>query len=369
MNDICLMVESIEEIIDSINFKKVYTYFEKQKIAIYKDGFLYFKDCKINFLPSIRDSITNLKDYAVLNYESLHHDNLINAGFFIKQMILNMFYRRHDGRIPNDLIALQYPKIYLNFDYLRYERQLLMKAYSASDNYVKLNYLRMFLNVRDLRRQLVGNEFSMLEYGLETITGLSEYAMYKAIYSLDKKTMKNRIKDLMQDFNLNSNNYFDFRHSNLYSGLFLSLLMSDLQIDIETLYESNQTLYQTLCKKVNFIREPIAFKSDKNLLEKLTKYEEEIAEKFTIFFENEHKRVTGYYQIFAYDPDRIFTDKDNLYHESFVVLKNLLNNELIKIDGPVITKIIDNSYDIVTTYHYIDMKKNKIGKRGKKKIL
>ena len=139
--------------------------------------------------------------------------------------------------------------------------------------------------------------------------------------------------------------------------------MSELQIDIEKIFESNQTLYQTLTSKINFIREPIAFKSDKNLLEKLNQYEEEVAEKFITFFENTPKRVNGYFQIFAYDPNRIFIDKDSLYHESFVVLKNLLNNELVKIEGPVVTKILVNSYDVVTSYHYLELKKSKKGKK------
>ena len=151
----------------------------------------------------------------------------------------------------------------------------------------------------------------------------------------------------------------------MFSGFLLILLMNDLQIDIEMLYESELNLYQVLCKKVNFIREPIAFKSDKNLLQRITEYEESISEKFSIFFENEPKRVAGYYQIFAFDPERIFVDKDNLYHESFVILKNLLNNELVKIEGPVITKIMDNSFDIVTSYHYLDNKKSK-GKSKRK---
>lgn len=366
MHEISLLVGSIEEIIDSINFKKIYSFFKKQKIAIYNDGFLYFSDCRLAFDNSVRNSINNLRDFAILNYESLVYDNLINAGLFIKQMVLNMFYKKHDRRIPNDLIALQYPKIYLNFDYMRYERQLLLKAYSASDNYVKLNYFRMFLNVRDLRRQLIGNEFSMLEYGLETITGLSEYAMYKAISTIDKRVMKSRIKDIISIFSVTSSEYFDFRHCNIYSGLFLILIMNDLQIDIEQLYESDQTLYQVVSKKVNFIREPIAFRSDKSLLQKLTKYEENVAEKFSIFFDNNPKRVTGYFQIFAFDPERIFVDKDNLYHESFVILKNLLNNDLIKIEGPVITKVLDNSYDIVTSYHYLEHRSNKIKKKSKR---
>ena len=109
------------------------------------------------------------------------------------------------------------------------------------------------------------------------------------------------------------------------------------------------------------------FRSDKTLLQKLTEYEDEVSEKFAIFFDNEPKRATGYYQIFAFDPERVFVDKDKLYHESFIVLKNLLNNELIKIEGPVVTKVLDNSYDIVTSYHYLEHKNGKI-KKSKRKL-
>ena len=70
MNEISTLVSEISEIIDSINFKKIYRFFEKQKIAIYHDGFLYFTDKKIPFTNSIRDSINEVKDLAILNYES-----------------------------------------------------------------------------------------------------------------------------------------------------------------------------------------------------------------------------------------------------------------------------------------------------------
>ena len=38
--------------------------------------------------------------------------------------------------------------------------------------------------------------------------------------------------------------FIDFSHCNLYSGLFLLLVMNDLQIDIEQLYESEEILYE-----------------------------------------------------------------------------------------------------------------------------
>lgn len=366
MRDLCSLVDSIEKIIDTVNFKKIYNYIEKQKIAIYNDGFLYFSDSVTSFSLNTRENIRNHYNIAILNYEDLEDNNYINAGLFVKQMVLNMFYRNHDRRIPNNLIALKYPSIYLNYDYMRYERQLLIKAFSATDNYVKLNNFRMFLNVRDLRRQLIGNEFSMLEYGLETIYGLSDYAMLKTIELLDKKLMKSLLKSLVTNFHNIAKDCFDFTHANLYSGLFIVLLMIELQIDIIDLFESDLTLYQICSKKINFIREPIAFRSDKTLLEKLNEYEASISEKFAVFFENEPKRVNGYFQIYAYDPDRIVVDKDNFYHESFVILKNLTNHELIKLNGPIVTKVLDNSYDIVTSYYYLEMKRN-FPKRKKKK--
>lgn len=366
MNDYCLKVLEIEKVIKTINFKKVYNYIKLQNIAIYKDGFLYFSDSKVPYYSNIRQNINEYKNYAILNDEELNESNFYNAALFVRQMVLNMFYENHDRRIPNDLIALQYPNIYLNFDYMQYERQLLLKAITMSDIYVKLNYLRMFLNVRDLRRQLIGNDFSMLEYGLETITGLADYTLYKALLFLDRKQAKSIIKSLISRFISLGKDHFDFRHANVFSGFFLLILMNDLQFEIENIYDSDQTLYQIISRKVNFIREPIAFRSDKNLLNKINEYEASISEKFAVFFDTNPKRVTGYYQIFAYDPERVFVDKDNLYHESFVVLKNLLNNELIKIQGPVVTKIMDNSYDIVSQYYYIELLKNakKRKKRG-----
>ena len=121
-------VKNIQNIINSVNLKKIYRNFEKKPIAVYNDGFLYYMDEVIPFPSDMRESIAINKKYAVLNYEKLGSDDNLNAGRFIRRMVLNMFYERHDRRIPNDLIALRYPKVYLNFDYMRYERALLLKS-------------------------------------------------------------------------------------------------------------------------------------------------------------------------------------------------------------------------------------------------
>lgn len=347
-------VKEIEDIINSINFKNIYAYFEKQKIAIYEDRLLYLPDNTVKFVKDVRESIKEYSSYAILNHDCLVNNNIINAGLFVKQMLINSFYRHHDKRIPNDLIGLRYPRIFLNYDYMNYERQLIVKSISAKDNYIKLNYFRMFLNVRDLRRQLIGNEYSMQEYNLETIEGLASFLMFKVIEQLDKNISKTYFKDCIKEFTTITKGSFDFYNVNSEIGFFMAIIMNDLGLDIKILYEGSDTLYQLASNKIKFIREPISYRSDKTLINKLEKYEASISEKFTVFFENNPKRVTGSYQIFAYDPKRIFVDKDNLYHESFVILKNLLNNELIRLNGPVITKVLDNSIDIVTSYHFIE---------------
>ena len=356
INDV---VNEIQSTINSVNFNKIYKYFPMQKIAIYNDGFLYVGDKAIKFQNNIRESIKDCSEYVVINYESLEQDTILNVGKFIRKMIINNFYKHHDKRIPNDLIALRYPHIFLNYDYMSYEKQLILKALSAKDNYLKLNHFRMFLNVRDLRRQMIGNEFSMLEYNLETIEGLAQYISYKVIESLDKAKGKEFYKKIVNKFSVVNREYFDFHNANYNIGYLMSIVMVDLGIDISELLETDNTLYQFATSKIKFIREPISYRSDKALIENIRKYEEDVSEKFTLFFENNPERVYGSFQIFAYDPTRIFVDKDNLYHESFVVLKNLLNNELIKLDGPVITKVLENSIDIVTSYHYLSKKKKK----------
>ena len=358
-------VKNIQNIIDSVNMKKIYKYFEKQPIAVYNDGFLYYMDEVIPFPSDIRESVALNKKYAVLNYEKLGNDDNLNAGRFIRRMVLNMFYERHDKRIPNDLIALRYPKIYLNFDYMRYERALLMKSIGANDKNIKLNFFRMFLNVRDLRRQIIGNEFSILEYNLETIEGLADYTMFKFISALDNRKVKEYMKPLINEYNIDSKDYFDFRHKNMYSGLMIAFILNELNFDIQAFFDNDNSFYQLATEKIKFIREPISYKSDKTLHDNLSKYEEEVREKFNLFFENEPKRVYGTYQIYAYDPKRMFIDKESIFHESFVVLKDLLTNELIKIEGPIVTKTVDNSIDVVTQYFYFDKSKNK---RKRKKV-
>lgn len=341
--------KQIENIIDMVDFNEVYRYFEKQKVAIYQDGFLYFSDIKMQY--SINDLLPN--EWAIVNYDDLSNDDMFNAGMFIQKMFVNMFYKRHDARIPIDLVALDYPQIYLNFDYMRYERQMLYKAATTADRNIKMNYFRMFINVRDLRKQIIGPSFSKLEYQLETIEGLSQYAMYKAIKTIQKKKADNIFKELTIDFNALSREYFDFRHANMYSGLLICKILEELQINFEELYGNETTIFDFVLTKIKYIAEPIAFKSDKALIANWNKYNEEISERMQIFFENNPKKINGYYQIYGYDPERIFKSKGNVFHESFVILKDLLTNELIYLVGPIVTKILDNSIDIVTTYYQL----------------
>ena len=352
-------VKEIEKIIESVKFKTIYEYFEKYKIGIYDDRNLYFSDETVKFSKEVRDNIKSFSNRVILNLDSLTSDDRINAGLFIKNMLIKSFYIHHDKRIPQELISVRYPRIFLNYDYMHYERKLIVKAVNAKDNYLRLNYFRMFLNVRDLRRQMIGNEYSMQEYNLETIDGLSNFLMYKVLEQLDKNVAKSYFKDTFKRFTSSFGQSFDFYNVNSDIGFFMSTILDDLGFDVRLLYESNETLYQLATSKIKFIREPISYRSDRTLISNLNKYEESIAEKFTNFFENNPKRVQGAFQIFAYDPKRIFVDKDNLYHESFIILKNLFNNELITLNGPVITKVLDNSIDIVTSYHFFEYKKKR----------
>ena len=343
MEELLSRVIKINEILDSVTVG--YGNIKRCPVGIYKDGKIY-----TNLGVYELNEIENINEYSIVNAEAIYQDDVINAGLFIKNMTENHFYRCKDARLPNDLLALDYPNVYLNYDYLSYERKLLLKGISTNDRYLKMSFFRMFLNVRDLRKQMIGKEFSMLEYQLETIEGLSQYIMYRFLVGYDKKYHK-FIKSIIKDSLTEINSLFSFRYRNIYSGIMILLMFEDLGVNIEELYESNDTLYQYVVKHLNFIKEPIPLKSDKALLSKLNEYNENVSEKFAIYFENDPKKVNGSWQIYQYDPLRIYKDKNNIYHESFVVLKSLLDNKLIYLEGPIITRVMENSIDIVNCYY------------------
>lgn len=320
--------------------------FQPQKIGIYDKCRFYTSD-------GVAEYSDEYQNYAIMNSDELINDDIIDAANFLKIMVYNNFYQSSDPRLPNDLLALDYPVIYLNYDYLRYERNLLLKAFCTTDKYLRLNYFRMFLNVRDLRRQMIGDEFSLQEYRLETIEGLSQYVMCKALLKYDKKKYSKYLKFLMETFNQISKQYFTFRHANAFSGLMIALILDSMQFKVEELLVSNETLYQYTVRKISFYREPITIKSDKSLLENLKEFQNSLAEKFAIYFDNEPKKICGSWQIYQYDANRMYKDKGNIYHESFVVLRSLLDNSLLRLEGPVITKIMDNSIDIVIAYYQL----------------
>ena len=343
VNELITRIQKIKEILNSVSLD--FCQLKMYPIAVYYNGMIYTDQGEYMI-----SEIENISDYAIINFDNLYDDDVVNAGYCVKIMAENNFYRKKDVRIPNDLLALDYPNVYLNYDYLSYERKLLMKGLTISDRYVKLNYLRMFLNIRDLRDQIIGTEFSVLEYQLETIEGLSQYAMYRFMISYDKKYQK-FFKNKLTKIEYETASYFSFRYRNKYSGLMMLLYFEEFGLNIERLYSSSDTLYQLAIEHFKFIKEPIPIKSDKQLLENLYEYDDAITEKFTIYFENDPKKIFGSWQIYQYDPLRIYKNKSNIYHESFVVLKSLLDNELLYLEGPIITKVMENSIDIVTCYY------------------
>lgn len=353
------VIHKIAELWNGIDWKDLGVSLKEYKIGIYYEGDIYFSKGKRAFSSLTLEE----KKYSIfLDYNRLlEEDPILYLATFIKEGILKKLYLDYQEKIPNELLGLDYPQNYLNLDYIHFERSLFVKAIRSTNKYEKINYLRMILNVRDLRTQMIGEEFSQLEDQFQTIYGLSEYGMWKVLGQFQKVKQQNYIKHILNTFAHLDKTEFTFRKLNPNSGLLLLVLMDTLGYSMIDIWKiKKMTIYDFCCKKISFIHEPVSFKNDQTLIKKLEQFHERSDELLKDYFAKEPKKCFGQYQIYNFDPDNMFKRNHNIYHGNYVVLKNLTTSELEYFSGPIVTKIMENSLDIVTTYYYLI---NKIKKK------
>lgn len=310
--------------------------------GFYLNGSVYTKDNVLLF------NEINHDNFCLLNKPNNDEKPLFLAACFVSKMVYDNFYLNNDKRLPNDLYAIDYPMNYLNFDYMRYERELLLKANKQNNNYEKISYFRMFLNVRELRSQLLEEGFSNQEYRLETITGLSYYAMIIFMRKYNKTLAKKYIKEILSNFTKVSLNHFDFRTANINSGLLQLLVLDELNYRVMDLFKNDITIFKFAISKIEFIKEPISFINDVPLIDNIKNYMEEVQSIFSNFFLRDPIRITGQFKLIGFNPNTIIRNKNNIFHADFIVVEDLKKKKIIQYDGPVVTKIKEGSYNIVT---------------------
>ncbi len=326
------LINKINEAIDLVNFDNIFKGFIKRTFAIYNDGLLYYADKEIPYSNDVEELIITNID-VTLDYNIL-------AAKIISEMFDSFLSDKYPFRYPNYLNILNYPQNFLNIDYMKYERGLLLKGYVSKDLNEKLNYLRMFMNVRN-NRELIMNEYIKEEYNLETIEGLKDYCFYQALRQLSKKLAKNEIKEMIHKYRYDDK-YFDLKSCNYLSGFLMLMIMDDLKIMYSVNDLQKRSIFSTLLGKVEFIKESITYVPTASLINDIKRYNNEVKEIFLDFFIYPTKKISGTFLIHSCSYDYMVKLDNQIYHRQGVVLENL-NGELITLNSSIITRMDENN--------------------------
>lgn len=327
------LIKRINKQLDNLSFEALFSGFTRLEIAIYSENLLYFKDRIIPF--SVQNNV------AILQEVDINMPISVLAADAVREMFIIFLSKNYKKHFPNDFNVLDYPDNYLNLDYMSYEKKLLMKSYKTMDLNVKLNYLRMFMNVRGIRKTIIGEAIKE-EYRLETIRGLTLYVYYKALKKLNHKQSEKFLKESFYAMEFFSKEYFDIRHLSYFVGTTILLILEDLKIKISQYDLKNRTIFETMLGKINYIDEMINYMPTEGLYIKFKRYREEVKNVFIDFFAYKTKKVSGEFIITQYDPEGMMKIDNQIYHSSFVALEDL-NGKKIFINGPVITRVDDNN--------------------------
>lgn len=331
------LARRINKELDLIKFDSLFSGFERPRFALYNDGYLYYPD---KIMPYKKE-----KNVTIIGELDLDSPLAINVSMVVKQMFLDFLSSHYQMHFPNYLKILDYPFNYLNIDYMCYEKNLLLKGFLTKDLNEKLNYLRMFMNVRHIRKDLI-DDYIKEEYKNETINGLCEFIFYKVLKQLSPRLAHQYINEEIHSIKIYSRDFFDLYHQNHFVGCMLMMMLEDLKIRFSAFDLKNRTIFETILGKVEYIEEMISYIPTEGLIANIKRYNNEIKECFIDFFAYKTKKTSGEFKIIGFDPFRMIKNDNQIYHQNFVKIQDKYG-KIYFINGPVITRGND---DVVTCY-------------------
>lgn len=332
------LANKIDKELNKLDFDRLFPSFVKIPFALYHDGLLFYPKKIVPYEHKVNE--------AIVNYDK-EEPFAITVANVVREMFVQYLNRACPRHYPNEMNILNYPENFLNYDYMAYEKKLLLKSYNTKDLNEKLNYLRMFMNVRHVRESIIGNAI-YLEFKVETTTGLANYIFLKVLKLFNSRLYTQYIHEAIHTMDFYQRSYFDLRHYNYFVGCLVLLILDELKIYISIYDLKQRTIFETMRGKIEYIEEMISYVPTKNLINNLKHYKNEVKNLFLDFYAYKIKKVGGKFRIVVLDPNSIIKYENQIFHQKFVCLEDL-NGKSFLVQGPVITKM-DDENNVITYF-------------------
>lgn len=119
-------------------------------------------------------------------------DPEVLAADLVHEMFHAFQFSRGEGRLADELAALDYPEDVENFRVKQAENRLLLRAFHSADLAEKRSLLARFRALRDRRERLIGGAVQF-EYLPETVEGMAEYVGTQALAGLSPAKYRRRL--------------------------------------------------------------------------------------------------------------------------------------------------------------------------------
>jgi hypothetical protein len=343
----------IDEIIDSVNFDKIWSGFSKFKFALYDKVNVYFEDEVIPYDNRFLGNTSIEYDNKFIAIWYVDNADKVDAQILAADLIHEMFHafqRTHnEDRYPNDLIMLDYPDNIENYVVKHMENLILTNAFLSDDVNEKREFAKHYMSARKYRENLIGDIIKQ-EYYAETIEGIAEYVGCMALKQISYEKYAGRVKGYIENLKILDNRFFDTRRLSYYTGAIFCILLSNMGLNIHhKIGESENPLFLIIAKKSK-AKKPIVNFSIEDISDKIKKYANDKIKQFEDFFETHSERVESDYFICGYDPMNMIKIDNMILCSHFVMLKGNENNEPVFIQGPVVVNLKKDSCNEVCSY-------------------
>jgi hypothetical protein len=343
----------VNEILNRIDFNKIWRGFSKFNFALYNETEVYLQDEVIpydrRFLGNTAIEYNNeyiaiwhVEDPAAEDPETLSAD-LTHEMFHAFQQ------KNRESRYPDDLKLLNYPDNTENFLLKYSENQLLARAFISKTKREKIKCLKQFMSARKYRESLIGDIVKQ-EYLSETIEGMAEFAGITALRQISGDKYKKRINGYIENLKSMDGRFFEIRRMLYHSGALFCILLSEAGLDFyHAVGGVKFPLFSIAAGEINGEKPGVDI--DKELvLSEIDKYAFEKKQKFAEFESSHNEKAEKDCYICGYDPMNMIRMGDKLLCVRFVMLKSEADDNPMFIQGPVMVNLKSGSANEVLSY-------------------
>lgn len=296
-----------------------------------------------------------------LDYNNLDDNELISLlhheAFHVFQKKSSLWYKSE----PNDMLSSFYPLNLENLLIREEERRLLYKIVLEKDENKSIEYINMFISLREKRKGIIGIYFDY-ELKVETMEGTATF-VEKQIYELlggsyldyYEKTLNNNPKDLK-----------NFRATMYSSGSALCHILKRFDNNWEIDFLKNDLSIYDYFKSLFKIRiVEVSYKENKELNQIFINEKNNRKNEIDRFYQSNGTKIIiniDGIQLNGFDPMNMIKFEYKIFHKHFIIVK--IKDRTLQLNVPSIAEITGDNYFKINKL--ITIVENKSGDNNKK---